>query len=93
MLLLWLSLVLLLCSCSQSPAWYALALARTTALALALARTAALALALACDVALIWLHFSRLNRLLGQSIFRGRARRGEGRTSRSGEGSCRRGTP
>ena len=77
--MLWLSLVLLLCSCSHPPAW--------SALAIALARAAALALALAYDVAPIWLHFSRLDRLLGQSIFRGwGARRGEGRTSRSGEG-------
>ena len=70
--------MLLLCSCSRSPAW--------SALAIALARTAALALALACDAAPIWLHFSRLNRLLGQSIFKGWARLGEGRTSHSGEG-------
>ena len=39
-----------------------------------------------CCSAPIKPHFSRLNRLLGQSIFKGWDRRGEGRTSRSGEG-------
>ena len=69
---------MLLCSCSRSLVW--------SALAIALAHVVALALALACDAAPIWLHFSRLNRLLGQSISKGWARRAEGRTSRSGEG-------